>query len=157
MSDAAIVNARVIIPFVQENGLSRDVEILPFTDRKIVEIDEWCKSQIIRVAAKAADGLPTEIQDRILDRAIICAAKTTYLSTNGKEMLNSMEGLQQLVLCTATPGSITRDELAELFKNPTNAMLAAKMVSKVNGSASSQSDKSDSEVQKKVENNSTPS
>jgi hypothetical protein len=131
-SDAAITGATVIVPLIDAAGAVRNVSIRALKDRQIVELDEWVRNRIMRVAVSSLSGVPPALHDKIIDRAIATAVQASYISSEGLKAFNCIDGIAQLLFCSALPGQITYDELRELFTNVANVSVASKMFQLVN-------------------------
>lgn len=158
IEDAAITGAGVIIPFKAKDGKTREVTIYALKDCQLVELDAWVRARVMQTAISGVSSdMPGDLQDRIIDRAILLAAKSSYMtlaqSSGGSEFFSSVEGILQLILCSSRGGQISLADLRELCNDKVNLKLAAITFSQLNSTGQK---KPNPDVEKKESLESTP-
>ena len=73
------------------------IKIKPIGLRQVAEYERWCQQRTLKVELAAIDSLPASMRSEWMERARRNAAAVTFGSERMVEVMNTVEGLAQLV------------------------------------------------------------
>lgn len=102
-----VMNVPVPCDLDAGNGQVLKLQVVDLSDEALGELDLWLRKYVIDQAYEACENLPQALREKILTDVALKVAEVTFLTPDGQRILNTMDGLAEMVYLSSRDNALT--------------------------------------------------